>query len=466
MATLKITDGTNNVDLLDSAGLYLADNSWWPKVAKQNAAGDGYEDVTENIPLRWMPVTDDARDTTAVKINQLAEKARTYIRKRKTTNPVWLEMKTPSSSSSLYALIVDINMEKLDTRHWGPNQPVNLTLFITREGAWRDTTPADLQPIVLNGETITNQEDSGAGTKNYVTLNTTTHVKGDALGIPYIKLGNPSSTLAQETIIVAAKSAETQTELDNFTPNFYPDSFTGTTNLVADGTIPGGQRYYFDNPLPVLLTDYVNIPLPYDVANYEGDYLMYMVAKATVGGTAPLVIAGQAITPSGTAGPVVHALNDGVTIQATNTDFVFYYLGNLSIPFIGRIPNLATPGTDSYCLTLQIDLRDVSTLEIIEVFIVPVNPVHGSPFVLSTYLAEGHAIDSNIERAYTYTSSDEYSDNNPTALGKYPLIPPAQFTRLYFWMSHSDGGTGMDITDTLEIKVGLTRRYLAIRGNL
>jgi len=463
-AILLLTDGTITVDLLNPTGLHLAANGLKLKVAKENPIGDGYEDVTEVIKLTWNQATDDERDTIAQNLNLLARKAREFIRKRKATGHVWMQMQTASSSKELYALVTDIQMSDLDSRHWDADQVVDLTLFVTREGAWRDVQPNDFVPVMILGELITNQEDHAL--VNYVTV-ANTLAKGDALGIPFIAMNDPSGSDVQTTIIIASKSG-TEDELDNFTPNFYPASFDGTSNIVADAGIPGGQLYSLDaGPVPVgAFFDYVNIPLPTDLAYYDGEYLMYMVARVTMGTDPVVVTGGQTICPPGTAGTVLHATGDPVSLEASNTDFVMVYLGRASIPFMGFIPSLDTPASDKYCLTLDIRVGELSKLEIAEVFIVPVHSIHGSPFMLTPYLNQGVTVHSDLERSFTYTSSGEYSEYNPYAMGRYPLVPPGMFTRFWFWYQHSDGGGGFTFTDEFTVQIGLVRRYLALRGNV
>lgn len=445
--TLTITDGTVSVNLYDASTLYLRRGGWRPAVAKENAAGDDYDDVIEVIGCEWMQTTDDARDATMHNLNYLAAKARQNERQRKLTDQVYFSLNTPSETNVRYGVIKDINVPDLDSWHFGPSQPVKLTITARREGAWRSVSPltAPQSYPSLGNQTVYNRSVSGA--RNYLDI-AAASVTGDALALPVLQV---SSLSAQQTsFVVALRSRISASDITSFEPHFNAVSFTDATYIVADAAAPGGQKWERTAAGAGTITNHVALPAGLSV--YRGSFLVYGVCRASATGVTLAV--GHSISAA-----FATNTNPAVTVPVT-TNYMPLYLGRITLPPAGLIPGINNPA--NYYLNLSCTFTAAATFAMRNLYIVPVDD---GVFELGNAQA-AFFIDSVLERSYAVSApTNRYIDKVVIPRGRYLRLRPNYNHRIMFFFNQADAAGGLDPAHAADVDVRATMRYLALRGN-
>jgi hypothetical protein len=449
MGTLQLTDGTTTIDFLDGSTFYLARGGWEPHIARENEAGDDYDDVVEIIKVNWLQTTDDSRDSTLHNIHRLALKAREYHRLRKTSGQVWLKANTHSETNPRYALVKSVDIENLDARHWGPNRGVDLVLTIIREGAWRDTIPntVPFSYPEITSNTIYNQVDGGQ--VNYVDVAAAT-LTGDARMLPIFMMPFNSK---QSKVIIGVRSRGSSGDVTPFNPHFNAVNVTDTTYRVVDASAPGGYRW--ERVIGGGSGNITNaIPLPANLQYYTGTFLVYAICKATTSvWTLQLAHGTSSTFPSINLGEV---MSIGVT-----TNFQQLYLGRITLPPAGEIPGLGNP--TNYYLNLKAAYTALGTFSLRNLFIVPTDE---GVFEVANMGAQRVAADSILERSWHYDSANRYVENQPTTRGRFISLKPNNYTRMMFFFSRSDADGGVNPDDNMaDVTMRGTIRYLGLRGN-
>lgn len=449
MAYLQITDGSTTVDFLDTATLYLARNGWEPRIARENDAGDGYEDVVEVIRLTWAQTTDDSRDSTLHNIHRLGRKAREYGHQRRVVNPVWMRVATHSETNSRYALVRSVEVEKLDARHWGPNQRVDLVVTITREGGWQDVAPTSTPTTVVATTTVENQVDGSNA--NSVTV-AAADVPGDGLALPIIQMVD---SVAQEKIIIALRAKEDDGHLSSFISHINAADFQNTSNITADAGAPGGSKWE-RTALSGSGSQTKGAPLADDLQYYTGNFLVYAVMKVSHSNVFTVQVGHYS-----TFGPSpLENAQEAVAVNTT-TNYQAVYLGRITLPAYGEIPSLADPA--DYYINLMVSWASASTasFQVRTVFIVPLDDgvMTLEPAAIRRY------IDSRIERAYSYGSSGEYWETPDIMRGRFLKLKPNHYNKILFYFWETDANGGFDPANTTSVTVTLARTHLGLRGN-
>jgi hypothetical protein len=455
--TLIITDGTVTVNLYDPSTLYLSRDGWRPGVGKENAAGDDYDDVTEVIKCEWMQTTDDTRDATLHNLNYLAAKARNNERQRKVTDQVYLSLNTPSETNVRYALIKDITVADLDSRHYGPSQPVELIITVLREGAWRKDSPLTYPQNYssLASGTIYNKVDGAS--VNYIDV-AAANVTGDALALPVVHVDTVTSPVAQE-IIVALRSRLSATEVANFNPHFNAVNFTYASEaayIVADASAPGGKKWM---RTAGGATTYFNImPLPAPLINYTGSFLVYAVVKSS---TANMTMR------------IAHGIDAGfptaptplVPIPQTIGNYSSVFLGRITMPASGPIPGITDP--TNYYFYVEINTGGAGTFELRNFYLVPVEDGVVSIINRPNLYTDQIFVDSTLERSW-YADDQYYQSVTswaPSPKGRYLRLKPRYNHRLLFYFTTPDGFGGVNPAYSATVTLRATMRYLGLRGN-
>lgn len=454
-ASLSLTDGTTTVSLLDTAALHMARRGWRPKVAVENAAGDDYEDVIEVVKLSWMQTTDDARDSTIQSIHKLARKAREYIRQRRVTGPVWLQANTPSETNVRYALVKDIQIAELDDWHYGPSQPVQLTISITREGAWRSIAP-NTSPIshtaLIGTQTIRNSVVAASGYQNYYDV----APGGDALALPIVYFTGAVGSTPSE-MIIALRSRENAADVTPFNPHFNAADFGSTGTLVADGSAPGGQAWSATTTAATQYTNYV--PLPAALTYYTGTFLVYAVVK-TASSSVWQMQAGHGYSTS-------FAASDKTSAPVDIVGTIYHEpicLGRITMPASGALPGMVSPS--NYYITLSMNRPTAgtsSTFSVRNVFLVPVDDGVISVTSMSQLST---LIDSTVERSWHFDpATSKYLQSNVRVRGRYLKLKPGWTTRIMFFWTNGEASYGVVYYNTLDSICRGALRYLALRGD-
>lgn len=448
MSILLISNGTTTVDLYSLTGLHLRRRGWSPALALENEAGDDYEDVTERIIVN----ATGSVITSIQNLHRLAIQARAYQRQRQVVEPVWIEARNSRESNSRFALVKSINLPELSDRFYGPtNQSLPLTIYITREGAWRAVAPNTAPGSYASLISGTVQNSWAFPNSNRLTIPASSAI-GDAHALPVIQM--TFSDLAQKTI-VALKTGATDAAISSFRSHFNASEFTIGTYLVADAAAPGGQKWeravsgsgFMDNFAP--LPSPVNVTFP----AFAGSYMVFAVARSTANNVVTLAV-GQGTNAAASA----YNLNQYVKVPMS-TDYLPVYLGRKVIPPSGRLPGMSSPA--NYYLSLRASWDGSATFGLRNLFIVPVGEGVVS---LESDLAQLNAtIDSVLERAWFADTSGNYVDSVPAMRGRYLRLRPGRSNQLHFFWHREDGKGGVVAADTISGNIRAAIRYLGVR---
>lgn len=446
-AVLKLTDGNDELSLLDASNLYIQE--WYQQIAPKLADGE-YGDVEEQIKLAWMQTSDDSRDTTLQTLDRLAERADEYWRKRKMDGRVWIESRTHSETNSRYALLKAINPKKLDTRHWGPNRPINFETQFTREGAWRGVQPNTSPSAIVSATTIYNKNDSDGN--NWVTINDT-DAKGGPPGLVIFELDpGTDAPLPQNFIIAHAPTNTSLSEVNDFVTHF--DAMMELDNNANRKTNTGAAddtmiEVTADTTLRWNLTSASR-----KLRNYAGEYLIYCVYHHSGAGSATMQFRHG---NNYVAGPEVACSSVGSPGTAA-------YLGRTRIP--GGIYNPTLLDND-YNLYLDIDITGVFTFRFLDLWVIPVTK--SAPFVVrKADLSSGVlAVNGDYERTYEQTTGglhQQTSSTAPETQGRYLTYEPGKYNRYHFFWT-SNGELALP-NYNMSVTVRIIPRFRALRGNL
>lgn len=439
---LKITDGTNEVSLLDASGLYITE--WFMQVAPRLASGE-FADVEEAIKCIWMATSDDARDTTMHTLHKLAEKADEFLQRHKLSEWVWLEARSHGETNSRYAILKEAAPKQLDKRHWGPNRPVPLELNLIREGAWRGVAPNGTPTTVVNATTIYNKIDSDGS--NYITIDAT-DAKGDAPGFLILEIDPGTTTPLPQNFIIAHRTGTSSGALD------------AVTHLDADAELDNLHSVNSDAPDDEVVGATVDKTLRWrisaasdELAEWAGDYLVYAAVNGSGAGSATLQFRHG---NNYVAGPEV-------AVSPVGSPATTHYLGRTTLP--GGIYNPALT-TGDYDLYLDIDISGVYTVTFFDLWLVPVGR---SPFaVRQAAMSSGVlVIDGNLERTYEKTTGNGYQQSSSSAIetqGRYLKVQPGLYNRYYFFWTSA--GELVLPNYNASVTAKFIPRFRAIRGNV
>jgi len=440
-AVLKITNGTDSVDLLDTTALYI--QNWAQAIARRLPSGD-YADVVEIIKLAWMEEDDDTRDSTIQALMQLAGEAWDYTDRELLDQWVWLEARTHSETSSRYAILSEIWPDRLSSRHWGPDGPVDLMPQITREGLWRYTAPNGTPTTAVAATTVYNKQDADGD--NFVTI-ADTDADGDAPGL--IIFDQEWDELATD-VIVAMKSSSSTSDLNDFIPHL-------DATLELDNV--GSQAADVEAPENIRIDLAAGATLRWTLtaaarkmANYAGDYYVYAVA----------VMSGGSGTMTFKHGNDYVGL-DAVTVNTTASPAAAHFMGRTTIPGGTYNPGLADA---DYNIKLVVTVAGGGTFRFFDLWLVPISEF--APFVVNNTQPTGNllTVDGNLERVYQQTSGGAYSQADttpPEPGGRYLQFKPNRHNRLYFfWTGVNDVAPP---NWAIDVTVKIIPRCLAIRGD-
>lgn len=445
-AVLKITNGTDEVNLLDPTALYVS--SWFQQLARKLASGE-YTDVPEVIKCAWMEETDDARDATIQSLYQLAEEVYQFRDQKKLTDWVWLEARTHSETNSRYAILNDLFTAELSKRHWGPDGPVDVAVQLRREGLWRYVAPNGTPATAVSATTIYNKQDADGN--NYVTISNT-DAKGDAPGLLIFEMDPGATTPLPKHYIIAQKTATNTSDLDDFVPHL-------DSNLELDNV--GKRVADVEGPEDLAIEMTTDTTLRWNLtaaarklSNYAGEYLIYAILNQTAGGGS--ATAQFQHGQNYVAGPAV-------TIDSPGSPGKAHYLGRTTIP--GGIYNPALTDAD-YDLKLNIDITGTATIKFFDLWLVPISEV--TPFVIrEAFLDSGVLVaNGNLEKVYEQTTGAVYQQTSttpPEPGGRYLQCKPGRYNRFYFfWTALGDLAVP---NHDLSVTVKLISRCRALRGN-
>lgn len=169
-AVLKITDGTNNVDLLSTPGIRL--NAWRPAIqtwknggvyvdsqlAEESQLIDAKRaNATETLDLKITGLTQDDAARQMQELFRILEKAVNYWITDWQNEPVWMERKATCESGTEYALIKNYKIADDENPYTQPfiNKPDEYPLkdkisLIFERGPWLDAKPGTGNCVALS----------------------------------------------------------------------------------------------------------------------------------------------------------------------------------------------------------------------------------------------------------------------------------------------------------------------------
>jgi hypothetical protein len=424
--------------LLVHSELYLNRDGWAMAVANERAEG-GYDDTVEVIECTWRELEDDSRGQTLKNIMALDQDARRHWRDFSRRWPVYLEASTHSEPATRYAVIKKIEIGNLDPRHWGPDQPVKLTLTITHIG-WRDIAPFAVQDVLSIGgaKRVYNQVDGSKD--NWVRIGAGQTGRMGPLTIEIVP--DKTVTPTPRNYRIAIKE-----EVSGFNPHFNAADEI-IQSKTADSDAPGGQRIQITGPLNDSMMWQI------DAADYVGNYAVYAIARASGGSGVRL-----AFLNGGTV-----ALHPWVNVPSSSL-FREIYLGSITIPWFGNVPNATLP--NNYEPTILFEVPDSRTLYFYNFYLLPLDD---NVMTISSNTTETIIIDGDMERTYAKATSGGalLTEYQIEVSGKY-FQGWGGVLRMYFFSTHDDVGANefniVSAKHEMDVTVRGVKMFSALKGS-
>jgi hypothetical protein len=234
---LTISDPYLSVTLdSPSTGLAIARNGWSQAVAEVGANETRY-DVEETIILSYTADGTVSINDAIKNLQILGGRARAMEAEDHPDNlnpSAWVQMqaKTPSETDTRKAKVKDVTIEKLAAGHYGRGLP-RLKIKVLREGSWRVPLAS---PTIFSSTTMRSTPGLGAGcfAQYPATGDDPYDIPGDAPGTLIFNIGKVTNAEGSQ-ITIARKTAETEAELDDFTPFHW---VSGASSYETVSTIP------------------------------------------------------------------------------------------------------------------------------------------------------------------------------------------------------------------------------------
>ena len=448
---LRITDGTDTIDLLDPDGLILAREGYGPIPAFEDDNGN-WPDVEETIRCHWMKTTEDNRASDWQKLNRLARKARLYKREKglRLGQFVWLEASRYHETKTRYALIKNIVVPGLSPKHWGQAQPVPVTLVIKREGPWRGISPDGTPTTAVNAETIEQFTDSNSKT-NYVDIDAA-DVPGDVPALCEITVDTSSLSKRSDNLLVVPRTMDTTTRT-NFNPFFNAgDELDNVGSHAASTDWPDDEWIHLSGAGSTTLRWSVNLSV---FQYYFGTYNVYCACEASSDSAVQIRFSDGVQTGDYVDAPDVTASYDAKML----------YLGRFTLPWGNHVPaSLGLAANQD--IKIDVTITGAEDFYLGYVYLARVD----QPFYLKA-ADTPVLIDGSEERAYSVDSSGNLTSGIPVRIrGRYITLPPNEPTRLWFFVTRDDATEGDDLIEdfsrTMDVTVKVIPRFTSIRGNV
>lgn len=440
-----IGEGLGSVNLLNPAGLYLANGGWRQQIGAPNELG-AYEPLWESMEMAWMEATDDARAESVQLLHRLGRLARQRREQRTRKEYIYLEVRGHSESEPRYAELNDVAVRELDERRYGPQIALDMVLGIRREALWRASRPDTghiARSLTLSPDLLVYSRHDGEGV-NYVTIDGETEVAGDAPADAIIQVAWETAATDLHNFILALRSADDLADLTSLKTQFNASDELDQTK-TSDANAPDGER------IDLTVSDDLRWQLPDTLRRYAGSYLVYIVADALDSNSAKVHF------------EHANVKGEGKFVPKFDGSYGLTYLGHFNIPSGRHLPNEVDPAI--YELKLPVVITGGTTFRFYTMWLVPVDQQFFQAFDLEQTDPTLHLkINGELEETYLLraTGQLDYGTSPAPTRGRYLRLPPRKHLRLDFfgWESATDVGAGFC---TLSIKV--LPRYLALRGD-
>lgn len=443
--TLKLYDPYTEVDLdwvhpsLQHIFLKLARNGWTPQ-GTQLLPNGRWADLTEKLKFEWSHLSDMDRADTYRKLNLLAIRARQlqnphHIDHSRRSRSVILEMTTPGEmpvGSVKYAILRDIRVPMLDSRHFSKQETISLSLELLREGVWRGIKPGEAGFQYVTNQVI--QAYTYSSNKHYVDVDLTGYAAvGDAPALTILRI-TPSSTLDDAfRVMVAQVDAQTASELNAITTHYW---ITGSGGNIVDISsipfleqLPTGKAYR----LPAASSsNSFSWTIP-NVHNYNGPFRLYAIAAPSEPAANPQLTV-KHYWPDLTAsfrtqmGPLL--LTGGPT-----TTWYAWDMGIIDLP-PNRSPNGLTYSQNYTAdITFSHSGSGSSPFYLGGFFLMPLRGQVFTAENITLSFPDGQTMemDGDVERTYALNGSNEVTSALMNTDGDYIRLTPGAVNRLYFY---------------------------------
>lgn len=433
------------------------------KVAARNPSGD-YDRVTESYEVVFRDTTDDKRAPELINLGLIRE---LVIHRQESTNIlsewVWLEVRTPTEANTRYALVWDVFVPELDARHWrGSDSLPRMTIFVERDGLWRENAPSDgMENLLVNGLTVYNHW-IGAET-NRAHINAAL-VEGDAHALTKIST-TETQPASQNNVIIGMKHGYDLAALQRFVAHFNAvDEALNPLLHQVDASAPGGERIELTGFLGASQFAQLRwlLPVGSTINDYDDVFQIYAVAWADVENVVKLRFNG-----TDTIGDYVTVPDGSVNGPAQ------VFLGQFKLPATQLIPGLSS---NSYLIQVDCLIEantPAATLFLYNIFLVPVGSFVGGLRTLRDGAPPGFDVtgvsDGDLMQSYFLVNGNQDLSYKTEVIGQFIQLPPEQHTMLYFYWSRSflTAGntvyTGVSHTKTASIDIESVNRYQTLR---
>lgn len=448
MGTLTLTDGTTSVNFLDTSGLHITRGGYRQAVGNLDPLTGDMPDVEDTLNCVWMTTTDDSRDTVWMNLKRLAKKAQEYRRFRKPNDEVWLSIQTHSETNTRYHIVSNVVVNELDHRHFGPNNPVDLIVKITREGAGRAIPPGSTLTTIQAAVTKYMKNDSDGN--NGITI---ANVPGDVDMLTQISIDPGATTPIPVNYMVACVAFGGSTLATDFDPLFEAtDEADNAAKQVADANAPDDTilRFTADGTMRWNLSTGSRNFLAYT----NKDYLVFAAVNGSGAGSCTLQFShGQG-----------YITQDPVTVSSAGSPATLHYLGRHRIPGGKYNSNLSEP-SGGYSIYLDVDITGTYQLDFFQMWLVPI----GNLMELRNAAVDTDGVvvlDGVIGLAYETTSGGEWRQSSAStwdARGNFITLEPGLYNRVFVFLSGLNGLLVPNWSYSVTIKGNA--RFTGIRGN-
>lgn len=451
-----LTDGTDEVNLATATRGFADTYTYRQQVARKNALGE-YPDVTERWQPNWHATDDDERGTVHAKLMRLQRKAQKWYSGDFREGPVWRETQTPTERMRRYAVVTDLEIPELDPYFYGPSEAFrNVTMTVTREGAWRLVSPIEAWRELVSSETVYDYNESG--TVNWITFDPgggSNQLPGDADAL--VKLTIDVGTYDYESdnqVTIAKRTADTEAELNGFVPHFNPNEIDNTNaspSFPVDATCPTGYRMDVANSTGTEKTWYFE--WGYDPDYYQGEYLMIVPIKM-VGASDYMWI--SALHDDASFGANRIQYEEVYVPAGFNSVYQKVFVARITLPHQGYLPASET-FPPVYYTGFFLRMPDGVSCQIRNWWLVPINEglfsVRGigndfGSFPTSPIMI----IDGSLQKTYLQQIAASVEPG-----GRYLTADHQKYTRFYFYKSYEyDDGSDNKIDAIKEGKTSMT----------
>lgn len=471
MALLDIlTDGTDEINLASATSGFTDRYSYKQKIVEKNALGE-YEAVVEKMHMNWNGADDEKRGDQHAKLMRLQRKARKCRDGDTREGYVWRELRSVSEGAVKYMVVTDVRIVELDAEFYGPDGIAKGCLMeITREGAPRLTQPGSW--LDLTGAVTVYDYNVGSENNWATVLKTLLEGDADAL-LRFTMTFGKFDYGANNQIIIAKRSANSEAELVKLIPHFNPSDLVDATGaeytLTTDANAPGGKRLDVANTSGGEIERYY--VWSYDPDFYQGEFMM-MVAIKMIGSDDICYITPFHSEVAGVGYPSMELGGEAYVPPGKLGVYQQIFAGRITLPPSGYTP-VGETETASYGIGFKIRIPNNVSFRILNWWLIPadggVQEIRGIG-VSASSSETGIVVVVNGDLKRTYRKAINMSSFPAQAGGRYLTADHQKYTRFYFFSSYWDESTQVDAVsdglNSITVRIEAVPRVKGIAAGL